>query len=131
MEKTERLKKTAAGFPDAPGVYLFKSAQKIVIYVGKAISLKKRTASYFNQAAQSSPKIRSLVEQAFHLEYVMTEDEKQALLLESNLIKRHRPRYNVVLRDDKSYPYLKLTVQEDFPRILISRKPTGDGSKYY
>ncbi len=130
-KKMEGLKKTAAGFPDAPGVYLFKNAQNKVIYVGKAVSLKKRTASYFNQASQAAPKVRSLVEQAFHLEYVMTEDENQALLLESNLIKRHRPRYNVVLRDDKSYPYLKLTLQEDFPRILISRKPSADGAKYY
>ncbi len=127
----EELKKTAAGFPDAPGVYLFKNAANIVLYVGKAVSLKKRTSSYFNLASQSSPKVRSLVEQAFHLEYVMTEDEKQALLLESNLIKRHRPRYNVVLRDDKSYPYLKLTTQEEFPRILISRRPSADGAKYY
>src|SRR6185295_9072795 len=68
---------------------------------------------------------------AHHLEFVLTEDENQALLLESNLIKRHRPRYNVVLRDDKSYPYLKLTTAEDFPRVLISRRPAADGSKYY
>jgi excinuclease ABC subunit C len=131
LKKMDGLKKTSASFPDSPGVYLFKNAQNIILYVGKAVSLKKRIASYFNQASHSSPKVRSLVEQSFHLEYVMTEDEKQALLLESNLIKRHRPRYNVVLRDDKSYPYLKLTIQEDFPRILISRRPTGDGSKYY
>ncbi|HTC22685.1 MAG TPA: excinuclease ABC subunit UvrC [bacterium] len=129
--KREELKKVAAGFPDAPGVYLFKNAANTILYVGKAVSLRKRTASYFNLASQSSPKVRSLVDQSSQLEYVLTGDESQALLLESNLIKRHRPRYNVVLRDDKSYPYLKLTMKEDFPRILISRRPSADGSKYY
>jgi len=127
----DKLKKQAAGFPDSPGVYLFKNAHESVLYVGKAISLKKRIASYFNLKNQESPKIRALVSQADHLEFVLTEDANQALLLESNLIKKYRPRYNVVLRDDKSYPYLKLTVKEDFPRVLISRRPIQDGSKYY
>jgi excinuclease ABC subunit C len=127
----EDLKKVSASFPDAAGVYLFKNAQGKVIYVGKALSLKKRTASYFNSAGQDSPKVRALTRQSASLEYVLTEDENQALLLESNLIKKHRPRYNVVLRDDKSYPYLKLTVQEDFPRILVSRRTLSDGARYY
>lgn len=125
------LKRTAAAFPDSPGVYLFRNAQGKVIYVGKALSLKKRTASYFNAAGQETPKVRALTRQSSSLEYVLTEDESQALLLESNLIKKHRPRYNVVLRDDKSYPYLKLTVKENFPRILISRRTLGDGARYY
>jgi excinuclease ABC subunit C len=129
--KFERLKKEIGAFPDSPGVYFFKNHQDAVLYVGKAISLKKRVASYFNQKNQENPKIRSLVAQAHHLDFVLTGDENQALLLESNLIKRHRPRYNVVLRDDKSYPYLKLTTYEDFPRVLISRRPSNDGSKYY
>lgn len=127
----EGLKKVSATFPDSPGVYLFKNAQGKVIYVGKALSLKKRTASYFNAAGQDSPKVRALTRQSAILEYVLTGDENQALLLESNLIKKHRPRYNVVLRDDKSYPYLKLTVQEDFPRILVSRRTLADGARYY
>lgn len=127
----ESLKKQALGFPDTPGVYLFKNAHEKVLYVGKAISLKKRVSSYFNSTNQQSPKVRALVAQADHLEFVLTEDENQALLLESNLIKKYRPRYNVVLRDDKSYPYLKLTVKEDFPRVLISRRPVQDGSRYY
>ncbi len=127
----ESLKKQALGFPDTPGVYLFKNAHEKVLYVGKAISLKKRVSSYFNSTNQQSPKVRALVSQADHLELVLTEDENQALLLESNLIKKYRPRYNVVLRDDKSYPYLKLTVKEDFPRVLISRRPVQDGSHYY
>jgi excinuclease ABC subunit C len=129
--KLEDLKKRAASFPDSPGVYLFKNRRDVVLYVGKALSLRKRVASYFNRAGRESPKVRSLTAMADHLEFVLTEDENQALLLESNLIKKHRPRYNVVLRDDKSYPYLKLTVREDFPRILISRRPQADGSRYY
>lgn len=127
----EMLKKKAGLFPEKPGVYLFKNTFGIVLYVGKAISLKKRVASYFNAKGQQSPKVRAMMAQVMDVEYVLTADENQALLLESNLIKKHKPRYNVLLRDDKSYPYLKLTVQEDFPRIFMTRKPTDDGSKYY
>lgn len=127
----ETLKKTALSMPDTPGVYLFRNAQGKVIYVGKAISLKKRTSSYFNAGGQDSPKVRALTRQSAILEYVLTEDETQALLLESNLIKKHRPRYNVVLRDDKSYPYLKLTLGEDYPRVLMSRRTLPDGARYY
>ena len=103
----------------------------MVLYVGKAISLKKRVSSYFNSTNQQSPKVRALVAQSDHLDFVLTTDQNHALLLESNLIKKYRPRYNVVLRDDKSYPYLKLTTREDFPRVLISRRPIQDGAKYY
>lgn len=131
QEKIEEVRKKIKDFPDSPGVYLFKNAYDTVLYVGKAVSLKKRVASYFNQAGLESPKVRALVSQVDHLDYVMTSDEAQAFLLESNLIKRHRPRYNVVLRDDKSYPYLKLTTREKFPRVLISRRPSADGSRYY
>lgn len=129
--KLETLKTKVKDFPDSPGVYLFKNVYDTVLYVGKAGSLKKRVASYFNQASQQSPKVYSLITQADHVDYVLTQDVSQALLLESNLIKRHHPRYNIVLRDDKSYPYLKLTITEDFPRVLISRRPMADGSKYY
>ncbi|HVZ81216.1 MAG TPA: excinuclease ABC subunit UvrC [bacterium] len=127
----ERLKARSASFPDSPGVYLFKGPGDKVLYVGKALSLKKRTSSYFNQKGLESPKVRALVFQAKQLDFVLTADENEALLLESNLIKKHHPRYNVLLRDDKSYPYLKLTTFEDFPRVLISRRPSGDGAKYY
>jgi len=130
-KKIEEIRKQISDFPDSPGIYLFKNAYDTVLYVGKAVSLKKRVASYFNKNSLDSPKIRSLVSQVDHLEFIVTTDESQAFLLESNLIKRHRPRYNVVLRDDKSYPYLKLTTQEDFPRILISRRPAADGASYY
>ena len=130
-KKIEEIRKQISDFPDSPGIYLFKNAYDTVLYVGKAVSLKKRVASYFNKTSLDSPKIRSLVSQVDHLEFIVTTDESQAFLLESNLIKRHRPRYNVVLRDDKSYPYLKLTTQENFPRILISRRPSADGASYY
>src|SRR5580658_2537892 len=109
--KIDAVREKVRDFPDAPGIYLFKNAYDTVLYVGKAVSLKKRVASYFNKNSLDSPKIRSLVSQVDHLEFIVTTDESQAFLLESNLIKRHRPRYNVVLRDDKSYPYLKLTTQ--------------------
>lgn len=136
MEKDRKiqiksLKNNAASFPEGPGVYLFKNAYGVVLYVGKAVSLRKRVASYFNGKGQQSPKVRSMMTQVVDAEFVLTVGENQALLLESNLIKKNRPRYNVLLRDDKSYPYLKLTVQEDFPRILVSRKPLEDGSRYY
>jgi excinuclease ABC subunit C len=125
------LQEQSRNLPDSPGVYLFKSPSGVILYVGKAKSLRKRTASYFRSQGQEQPKIRFLTQRATQLDFILTESERQALLLESNLIKRHRPRYNVLLRDDKSYPYLKLTVQEPFPRILISRRPIKDGARYY
>ena len=129
--KIDEVREKVRDFPDVPGVYLFKNAYDTVLYVGKAVSLKKRVASYFNKAGLDSPKVRSLISQVDHLDYVVTNDESQAFLLESTLIKRHRPRYNVVMRDDKSYPYLKLTTREAFPRVMISRRPVADGSRYY
>src|SRR5258708_33690122 len=105
----ERLKARWASSPTSPGVYLFKGPADKVLYVGKALSLKKRTASYFNQKGQESPKVRALVSQALALDFILAGDENEALLLESNLIKKYHPRYNILLRDDKSYPYLKLT----------------------
>lgn len=127
----DKLKARSSSFPDSPGVYLFKGPGERILYVGKALSLKKRTSSYFNLKGQENPKVRALVSQSHQLDFVLTADENEALLLESNLIKKHHPRYNVLLRDDKSYPYLKLTTNEDFPRVLISRRPSSDGSKYY
>jgi len=125
------LQEQSKNLPDSPGVYLFKSPSGVILYVGKANSLRKRTASYFRAQGQDQPKIRSLTSRATRLDFILTDSERQALLLESNLIKRHRPRYNVLLRDDKSYPYLKLTVQEPFPRVLVSRRPLHDGARYY
>lgn len=117
--------------PDAPGVYLMKDAHGKIIYVGKAVSLKKRLASYFRPAEQLDPKTRVLVARLHDLELMLTDSEVEALILECTLIKKHRPRYNVLMRDDKSFPYLKLTVQEPFPRLVLTRKPFADEARYF
>ena len=116
--------------PDKPGVYLMKNENDKIIYVGKAISLKKRVKSYFVGKKQDSAKTRALVKNIVDLEYILTDTEIEALILESNLIKKHRPKYNISLKDDKSYPYVKIT-NEDFPRVMITRKKKKDGDKYF
>ncbi|OAT80214.1 excinuclease ABC subunit UvrC [Desulfotomaculum copahuensis] len=117
--------------PDRPGVYIFHDAGGEIIYVGKAVSLKNRVRSYFQSGARQSVKVRSLMNRAADFEYIVTDNEVEALILESNLIKEHRPRYNIYLKDDKSYPYLKVTLAEDFPRIFITRRVVRDGSRYF
>ena len=117
--------------PDRPGVYQFKDAKGQVIYIGKAASLRSRVRSYFQESRYREPKTDALVEQIQDLEVIVTASELEALILESNLVKRHRPRYNVVLRDDKHYPFLKLTANEDFPRLKIARRVAKDGAEYY
>jgi excinuclease ABC subunit C len=123
-EKLDRL-------PDRPGVYLFKDAKSQVIYVGKAASLKSRARSYFQASRTRDAKTDALVEQIADLEYIVTGNELEALILESNLVKRHRPRYNIILRDDKHYPFLKLTTDEAFPRLVVARRIGKDGATYY
>jgi excinuclease ABC subunit C len=117
--------------PGTPGVYFFKDSAGEVIYVGKAVSLKNRVRSYYHAGANHSPKVRSLVERAVDFEYIVTDNEVEALILESNLIKKHRPRYNIILKDDKSYPYLKISLKEEFPWIQITRNFIRDGSVYF
>lgn len=117
--------------PEKPGVYIYRDAKGDIIYVGKAVSLKHRVRSYFGAAAARDPKVNALMSRARELEYIATDSEVEALILESNLIKEHRPRYNVYLKDDKSYPYLKVTLKEQFPRVLITRRPAKDGSRYF
>ena len=117
-------------FPDKPGVYLFKDGEGRVIYVGKAKSIRKRVASYFTKS-QDSPKTIALIESFKDIEFIVTTSELEAIMLESNLIKKHRPRYNVILKDNKEYPYIKLTVNEDWPRLLLVRKIINDGAKYF
>ncbi|HDN84331.1 MAG TPA: excinuclease ABC subunit UvrC, partial [Candidatus Aerophobetes bacterium] len=116
--------------PDKPGVYLFKNKKGKIIYVGKAISLRKRVRSYF-QRGVFSPRIGSLVSRIQDLEWIVTESEAEAFLLESNLIKHHHPRYNIRFRDDKSYPYIKISTNEDFPRVFLTRNPKRDGCQYF
>lgn len=117
--------------PDNPGVYIFKDKTGRVIYVGKAISLKNRARSYFHSGAERLPKVSSMIKRIKDLDYIVTDSEVEALILESNLIKKYRPRYNVLLKDDKSYPYLKVTAGEDFPRVYITRRLVKDGSRYF
>jgi excinuclease ABC subunit C len=124
-------KKTVSRLPDGPGVYFLKDARDKVIYVGKAKSLRGRVKSYVSPAAESDPRRRRLVEAAVSVEYTLTDSEVEALVLENVLIKKHRPRYNVLYRDDKTYPYLKLTVQESYPRLLKTRRVLKDGALYF
>lgn len=116
--------------PDQPGVYLMKNEEGKVIYVGKAVSLRRRVRSYF-QKQDHPPKVQALVERIRDVEYIVTDSELEALILECNLIKEYSPWYNIQLRDDKSYPYIKVTTQERFPRIYSTRRPPRDGSRLY
>lgn len=116
--------------PSKPGVYLMHNSAGEIIYVGKAISLKNRVKSYFQTRPQDSAKTRALVKNIADLEYIITDNELEALILECNLIKEHRPKYNINLKDDKTYPYLKIT-PEDYPRVIITRKVYKDGAKYF
>lgn len=117
--------------PDKPGVYLMKDAQGRIIYVGKAINLKNRVRSYFQSTRNHAPKVRVMVEHIVELETILTSSELEALILESNLIKKHRPKYNIRLRDDKQYPYLRIDVQDVFPRVTIARQIKKDGARYF
>ncbi|HEU4503858.1 MAG TPA: excinuclease ABC subunit UvrC [Nitrospira sp.] len=120
-----------AHLPDQPGVYLFKDRSGDVLYIGKAARLADRVRSYFLKSTDHTPKTALLVSQIADLETMITRSELEALILESNLVKRHRPRFNVVLRDDKQYPYLRLPVKDRFPRLSIVRRVQKDGALYY
>ncbi len=117
--------------PDEPGVYLWKDGEGAVLYVGKAKRLRSRVRSYYAGDSLASPKTRALMRQARELETIVLPSETHALVLEANLIKEHRPRYNILLRDDKSYPYIKVSVQEPFPRVLVTRRLLADGARYF
>lgn len=117
--------------PIQPGVYLYRDAAGEIIYVGKAKSLRARVRSYFNRGQDHSPKTRELVRRIADLEMIVVGSEVEALLLEANLIKAHKPRFNIQLRDDKRYPYIKVTVQETFPRVFVTRQLINDGARYF
>jgi len=119
------------GVPDKPGVYLMKDANGKVIYVGKALNLKKRTASYFNRAEQTDRKTNAMVQRIFKFETIVTDSEKEALILESNLIKQYRPRYNVILKDGKRYPSICINIKNPYPFLSIVRKIENNGSVYF
>ena len=123
----EELKK----LPDHPGVYIMHDDRDAIIYIGKAISLKNRVRQYFQTSRNKGPKIEKMVTHIDHFEYILTDSELEALVLECNLIKEHRPKYNTMLKDDKTYPYIKVTLGEVYPRVLFSRQMKKDKSKYY
>ena len=125
------LEKKLENLPASPGVYIYKNDRGKVIYVGKARSLRSRVRSYFQESRPLDPKTERLVSEIAGLEYILTDNEVEALILESTLVKQHQPRYNVHLKDDKSFPYLKLTVNEPYPRIFITRRIKKDGALYF
>src|SRR3954470_24588809 len=126
MTLTEKLKQV----PTAPGIYLHKNAAGKIIYVGKAKNLRNRVRQYFQSSRNMEPKTRQMVKLISDFEFIVVDNEVEALVLESNLIKKHKPRFNVLLKDDKQYPHLKLT-NEPFPKVVITRRIERDGSSYY
>lgn len=117
--------------PHNSGVYIMKNLSGDIIYVGKAVNLRNRVRQYFNNNLQHTNKVRAMVSNVHSFEYIITDSELEALILECNLIKQYRPKFNILLKDDKGYPYIKVTLKEDFPRVLVTRKLVKDGSKYY
>lgn len=117
--------------PDQPGVYIMHDSRDVIIYIGKAVSLRKRVHQYFQPSHNEGIKKAQMVKQIARFEYIITDSELEALVLECNLIKEHRPKYNTMLRDDKTYPYIRVTLGEDFPRVLFSRQQKKDKSRYF
>lgn len=128
---SDNIKNALTVLPEKPGVYLMHDASGKVIYVGKAVVLKNRVRSYFRNLASHTPKVKAMVAKIAEIETIVTSSEVEALILECNLIKKYRPRYNISLKDDKTYPYLKVTIQEDFPRLYVTRRHQRDGARYY
>src|SRR5712671_6191261 len=124
------IREKAAQLPLSPGVYLYKDAHGKVIYVGKAKSLRSRVRSYFADDRVEDAKTDTLVAEACDVDYILVDNEKEALALENNLIKQWKPRFNILLRDDKTYPYVKLT-SEKYPRVYVTRRLRKDGAIYY
>ena len=123
----EELKK----LPAKPGVYIMHDEKDEIIYVGKAVSLKNRVRQYFQSSRNKGVKIEQMVTHIARFEYIITDSELEALVLECNLIKEHRPKYNTMLKDDKSYPFIKVTVHEAYPRVLFARRMKKDKAKYF
>lgn len=129
--RLELLLERVREYPTQSGVYLMKSEGDKIIYVGKAKNLKNRVRSYFSNSNDLSPKTRFLVRNIFEIEYILTKTEVEAFLLEASLIKKHRPKYNIRLKDDKSYPYIKISLKDDYPRLYLARKVKRDGGQYF
>ena len=127
----EKVASKLPHLPDGPGVYLWKSDDGQILYVGKAKSLRSRVRSYFGVDHEESPRTRHLVGKIADVETIVVPSEAHALILEANLIKEYKPRFNISLRDDKSYPYIKVTIAEPFPRVIVTRRWLDDGSRYF
>ncbi len=125
------IDETLKNLPESPGVYIMRDPEGTIIYVGKAKVLKNRVRSYFQYREDRDSKTSMLVSNVDSLEYIVTHTEEEALILENTLIKRHKPKYNILLKDDKTYPHIKITVQDEFPRVEITRRIEKDGAKYY
>jgi excinuclease ABC subunit C len=125
------IQEALRNLPDHPGVYIMKDGEGTIIYIGKAISLKNRVRQYFQSSKAHSPKVITMVSHIVEFEYILTDSELEALILECNLIKKHRPRYNIRLKDDKQYPYIKVTLNEEYPRVFMTRNVFKDGAKYF
>ena len=128
---SEELLEKVSHLPTTPGVYLWHDKYNRIIYVGKAINLRNRVRSYVRQDANQAPKVTAMMRRAVDVEIIQTKTEMEALILENTLIKEHHPKYNIMLRDDKTYPYIKVAVQEDFPRVYMTRRMERDGAKYF
>jgi len=131
VDVPEHVRTQVETFPHKPGIYLMRDVGGTVIYVGKAVDLRNRVRSYFHPSAWEYSKVRALVSEVADLDFIVTDSELEALILEANLIKEHRPRYNVRLKDDKHYPYIKVTWADPFPKVLITRRMEQDGSRYF
>ncbi len=131
VEFSERIQNQVESLPHKPGVYLMRDVNEDVIYIGKTIDLRDRVRSYLHTSAQEHPKTRALVGEIDNLEFIVTDSELEALILEANLIKKHRPRYNVRFKDDKRYPYIKITLSAPYPKVTITRRIEQDGSRYF
>src|ERR1700723_759725 len=125
------LREKAAALPTQPGVYLYRDAAGQIIYVGKALSLRSRVRNYFVEASSLDAKTGSLVREIADIDYIVVDNEKEALALENNFIKQNKPKFNVLLRDDKTYPYIRYTAFEKFPRVYVTRRLIKDGSIYF
>ena len=126
----EKFREELSRVPEKPGVYIMHDETDKILYVGKAIVLKNRLKSYFADIPHSA-RITSMISQISRFEYIVCGSEMEALLLENNLIKKHKPKYNVLLKDDKGYPYIKVTLGERFPRVVLARRVEKDGAKYF
>lgn len=130
-EQMEQIQDILKNLPDSPGVYFMKDKSGRIIYVGKAKILKNRVRQYFQNTDEKDPKTRALVSRIHHIETIVTKTEAEALILENTLIKLHKPKFNILLKDDKTYPYIRITTQDDYPKIEITRIIKKDGSKYF